>query len=84
MCEKQQEEACKVIQIKAKVECKIGSLDVIVDYSVIQMYVYVGMIYRNYPFFVLEIFSDGTRYLKICYTNIILVWRIFSIESFVT
>ena len=32
-------------------------------------------------FFVLEIFSDGTRYPKICYTNIIPVRRIFSIES---
>ena len=31
-------------------------------------------------FFVMEIFSDGTCYLKICYSNIIPVQRIFSIK----
>ena len=31
-------------------------------------------------FFVLEIFSDGSRYPKICYTNINPVRKIFSIE----
>ena len=32
--------------------------------------------YRNYPFFVVEIFSGGTRCPKICYSNIILVQRL--------
>ena len=29
------------------------------------------MVYRNHPFFVMEIFSDSTCYPIICYTNII-------------
>ena len=41
----------------------------------------VFSVYRNYSFFVLEIFSDGTHYPDICYMNIIPVLRIFSIES---
>ena len=33
-------------------------------------------------FFIVEIFSDGTRWLKICYLNIIPLRKIFSIEKF--
>ena len=36
--------------------------------------------YRNYPFFVVEIFSNGTC-PKICYSNIILVRKFFSVEG---
>ena len=35
---------------------------------------------RNCPFFVVEIFSDGTRYPKICYSNIVPIQTIFCIE----
>ena len=38
------------------------------------------LLYRNYPFFVVEIFFGSTRYPKICYSNIFPVRRIFSIE----
>ena len=35
--------------------------------------------YCNYPFFIIKVFSDGIRYLKICYMNITPVRIIFSI-----
>ena len=37
--------------------------------------------YRDYPFFVVQIFSDGTCCLKICYLNIIPVQKFFYTEG---